>query len=160
VAEEVRLSLLQRRRIEAGVLGPFIRTLEEELGRERARTLALKAIARIARDQGRDLAQRSGGQDLTAFARALREWVLNSGDLEVEMVEESPTRLAFNVRRCRFAEMYREMGLGDLGAVLSCGRDFALSEGFNPRIRLERTQTLMEGAPFCDFRFRLEEGEG
>jgi N-methylhydantoinase A len=32
-------------------------------------------------------------------------------------------------------------------------RDFALIEGFNPDIQLTRTQTLMEGAPFCDFQF-------
>ena len=44
----------------------------------------------------------------------------------------------------------------DLGASLSCQRDFSLVEGFNPAIRLTRTQTLMEGAPFCDFRFRAD----
>jgi hypothetical protein len=50
--------------------------------------------------------------------------------------------------------MYRRLGLEDLGATLSCQRDFALAEGFSADIALERTQTLMEGAPFCDFRFR------
>ena len=49
--------------------------------------------------------------------------------------------------------MYRALGMADLGASLSCCRDFALVEGFDPTIRLARTQTLMEGAPFCDFRF-------
>ena len=38
--------------------------------------------------------------------------------------------------------------------------DFALVEGFNPKIKLERTQTLMEGADHCDFRHSLEEVEG
>ena len=56
--------------------------------------------------------------------------------------------------RCRYAEMYRRLGLEDLGSTLSCRRDFALAEGFSPDIQLERTQTLMEGAPYCDFRFR------
>ncbi len=69
------------------------------------------------------------------------------------MLEQSPDRLAFNVVRCRYAEMYRALGLEALGASLSCQRDFALVQGFNPEIRLKRTQTLMEGAPFCDFRF-------
>jgi hypothetical protein len=50
--------------------------------------------------------------------------------------------------------MYRALGLGDLGFSLSCRRDFALIEGFNPDVILTRTQTLMEGATFCDFRFR------
>jgi hypothetical protein len=35
------------------------------------------------------------------------------------------------------------------------GRDFALVEGFNPKINLTRTQTIMEGADYCDFRFTM-----
>jgi hypothetical protein len=53
--------------------------------------------------------------------------------------------------------MYRALGLADLGASLSCQRDYALVQGFNSEIELTRTQTIMEGAPFCDFRFRLGE---
>jgi hypothetical protein len=50
--------------------------------------------------------------------------------------------------------MYRALGLAELGSSLSCQRDFSLIEGFNPAIQLTRTQTIMEGAPFCDFRFQ------
>ena len=75
----------------------------------------------------------------------------------IDRLEETPDRLSFNVTRCRYAEMYRALGLADLGSSLSCQRDFSLIEGFNPGIRLVRTQTLMEGAAFCDFRFRAGE---
>lgn len=37
----------------------------------------------------------------------------------------------------------------------SCNRDFSLVEGFNPAVKLTRTQTVMEGASYCDFRFEL-----
>jgi hypothetical protein len=73
------------------------------------------------------------------------------------MLTQSPTELSFNVTRCRYAEMYRSLGLEDLGGSLSCARDFALVEGFNPEIELKRTQTIMEGAAYCDFRFKLRE---
>jgi hypothetical protein len=53
--------------------------------------------------------------------------------------------------------MYRALGLADLGRSLSCQRDYALAKGFNPAIQLERTQTIMEGASHCDFRFRYGE---
>jgi hypothetical protein len=76
----------------------------------------------------------------------------------MDVLEQSPERLSFNVTRCRYAEMYRALGLADLGASLSCQRDFALAQGFNPAIELTRTQTIMGGAPFCDFRFRLASG--
>ncbi len=50
-------------------------------------------------------------------------------------------------------KMYEEMGARDLGFLLSCNRDFAMFEGLAPELRFTRTQTLMEGADFCDFRY-------
>ena len=41
--------------------------------------------------------------------------------------------------------------------ILSCGRDYALAEGFNPALRLKSTHTIMEGARTCDLLFTLEE---
>ena len=62
---------------------------------------------------------------------------------------------AARVIRCRYAEMYRALGVPELGALLSCNRDAALIEGFNPEVTFERTQTLMQGASHCDFRYQL-----
>ena len=70
------------------------------------------------------------------------------------MVELSEDRLAFNVTRCRYAELYRALGLQELGATLSCNRDGALMEGFNPNVEFRRTQTIMQGATHCDFDYR------
>jgi hypothetical protein len=69
------------------------------------------------------------------------------------MLERSEEKLSFNVTRCRYAEMYRNLGLADLGSSLSCQRDFSLVQGFNPAIKLTRTQTIMQGATHSDFRF-------
>jgi len=77
--------------------------------------------------------------------------------LTLDLLESTPEKVSMNVTRCRYAEMYQELGMADLGFTLSCGRDFAMVEGFNPKIKLERTQTIMEGADHCDFRFTLEE---
>ena len=49
--------------------------------------------------------------------------------------------------------MSRDMGLSEIGDLLSCGRDGAFCTGFNPQIKLERTQTIMKGASHCDFRY-------
>jgi hypothetical protein len=53
--------------------------------------------------------------------------------------------------------MYRALGIPELGALLSCNRDFALIKGFNKDAELKRTQTIMEGAPYCDFHFIFED---
>ena len=79
------------------------------------------------------------------------------GALEFEILEKSAERFSFDVTRCRYAEMYREMGLTGLGDVLSCNRDGAFCGGYDARIRMTRTETIMGGAKRCTFRFTLEE---
>jgi hypothetical protein len=154
--EKPKLPLLEQREIEARVVGPLVRAFEKEIGPERTLSIVSEVIRGLARESGADLARLLGEQTLEAFAQSLDRW-REHGALELDLLEQSPTRLAFNVTRCRYAEMYRALGLADLGASLSCQRDFTLAQGFNPAIELTRTQTIMEGASFCDFRFRLAE---
>lgn len=150
-----KLPLLHQREIEARIVGPLVRAFASELGQDRALAIVRRVITELARQSGADLARSLGETTLEAFAGSLDRWC-EGGALELDRLEQSGERLSFNVVRCRYAEMYRAIGLGDLGSSLSCQRDFALAEGFNPEISLTRTQTLMEGAPFCDFRFRLD----
>lgn len=154
-----KLTLLERREIEARIVGPLVRGFIEELGRERALAVVGRVIRQLARESGSELAARLGDASLMAFAQCLDVWRAG-GALEIEMLEQTEDRLEFNVTRCQFAEMYRALGLADLGASLSCVRDFALVEGFNPEIGLERTQTIMQGATHCDFRFRRRPAAG
>jgi L-2-amino-thiazoline-4-carboxylic acid hydrolase len=148
-----RLSLLEQREIEARIVGPLVQAVREELGEEKTLALVRRVIADLAQQSGAELARRLGDDSLEAFAACLGRWS-EGGALEIDLLEQSADRLSFNVTRCRYAEMYRALGLGDLGGSLSCQRDFSLVEGFNPDIHLTRTQTLMEGATHCDFRFR------
>jgi L-2-amino-thiazoline-4-carboxylic acid hydrolase len=152
-AAKPKLPLIDQREIEARIVGPLIRAFATEIGEARTLEIVRNLIHTLARDSGSELARAVGEQTLEAFAQGLDRWKEN-GALEIDVLEQSPERLSFNVTRCRYAEMYKALGLADLGGTLSCGRDFALIQGFNPDIELARTQTIMEGAPFCDFRFR------
>ncbi len=151
---KTRLPLIEQREIESRIVGPLIRAFAAELGEERTLAIVRALIRDLARQSGDELARLLGEQTLEAFAQSLDRWREN-GALEIEILEQSPTQLSFNVTRCRYAEMYRALGLADLGASLSCERDGALVQGFNSDIQLTRTQTIMEGAACCDFRFRL-----
>jgi hypothetical protein len=149
------LSVLERRRIEAGVLGPMLRAFQEKFGAEVTREVARKVITEIAQKQGRELAKFLGDDGLEAFAASKEPW-RRGGSLEVQELERTPEAYSFNVTRCRYAEMYREMGYPELGEIFSCTRDFEFSRGFNSRIGLKRTQTIMQGAAFCDFRYTID----
>src|ERR1017187_52803 len=120
-----KLPLIEQREIEARIVGPLIRAFASQIGEERTLEIVRDLIRELARQGGNELAQILGEQTLEAFARGLDRWREN-GALEIDMLEQSATRLSFNVTRCRYAEMYRALGLADLGGSLSCERDYGL----------------------------------
>ena len=149
------LGILARRRIEAEIIAPIYEEMAREVGEAKARAILKAAIRRAAVASGADLAKRApDGADLESFKRIF--WALWTKDdaLEVDVQRDEPGAFDFNVTRCRYAETYRAMGLGGIGDILSCDRDGAFCEGYDPRIELTRTQTIMGGARHCDFRYR------
>ena len=151
------IGVLTRREVEARILLPVVEAFASEFGREKVLKVLSATIVGIARQQGEQLRRAMGGDAISHFADSMAAWKRDNA-LEIEVLEQSEAVFNFNVTRCRYADMYRDLGIPELGAVLSCDRDFALVEGFNPRITLSRSQTIMTGAPCCDFRYRLNPG--
>jgi hypothetical protein len=147
------IGVLARREVEARIIAPMIEALGARFDRDEVLEVVRATVVSIARQQGRELQRQMGGNSLIHFAESLTSWAQN-GALELDILEQTENTFSFNVTRCRYAEMYRQLGIPELGDPLSCSRDFALVEGFNPEIRLDRTQTIMQGAPCCDFRYR------
>jgi predicted hydrocarbon binding protein len=152
---DVQLPLLKRREIEAQIAAALIEEYAQRFGREEALSVAAGVVRRLAREAGQNLAMQRGKNTLAELAIIAKEFWAEENALEIEFLKQSDTRLDFNVTRCRFAEMYAELGLKEFGFVLSCNRDHTFSQGFNPNIKLTRTQTIMQGHSLCDFRFEL-----
>ncbi|MBV9251515.1 MAG: L-2-amino-thiazoline-4-carboxylic acid hydrolase, partial [Acetobacteraceae bacterium] len=82
------------------------------------------------------------------------------GALDYRVIEQSRDAFAFDVTGCRYAEFYKELGKPEAGFLLVCTADLATAEGFDQNIELTRTQTIMQGASHCDFRYRRLRGMG
>jgi hypothetical protein len=151
------MAMLEKRRIEAAILKHVYDTLKAGHGIETAQATIAEAVRRSAMEQAGEMAARVGGKtSLATFIDRQEQWT-RGGALEREVVEQSPTRYRFNITRCKYAEMYREMGLGEIGHLLSCQRDATFCGGYDARIKLKRTQTIMQGAPHCDFDYTFED---
>lgn len=149
------LPILERRRIEAMILKHVLDVITERSGRIEAEAVIGEACSRSAIEQGKALAaDLDHAPDLSDFTAILPNWTKEDA-LELDVLVTEPDEMAFNVTRCRYAEMYQEMGLGDIGHLLSCNRDGDFCIGYNPDIQLTRTQTVMTGASHCDFRYKL-----
>jgi len=155
-AHPENLSMLAKRRIEAEILGHVYEVLKASHGKAAAMQAIGDAVRRSAIEQAqRFAAQEPRGTSLRTFIEMGQLWQKDDALQRVVHVK-TDTAYEFDVVRCRYAEMYREMGLGEIGHLLSCQRDGTFCEGYDPKLKLERTQTIMQGASHCDFRFRYD----
>jgi len=148
------LPTLTKRRLQAQVIGPIFAEMAAEIGEEKAAQILDRAIRKAAVAEGREFAKRApGGQTSMADFIKLYDFWTADGALEMKVLKATDKQFDFDITRCRYAETYKEMGLGKIGHLLSCNRDGTFCEGYDPNITLERKQTIMEGAPCCTFRY-------
>lgn len=148
--------IFRQRVVEAKILAHVYETLRRSHGEAVARKTVADTVRASAVEQAEEMAEKTraeGGEPSLAAFAALQDLWTRGGALEVEVIERTEERFDFDVTRCRYAEMYRELGLGEIGHLLSCQRDGTFCEGYDPRIRMERAQTIMQGADRCTFRF-------
>lgn len=139
-AMEGEIGILARRRVEAGIIAPIYEAMREEIGEDRAQAILDKAITRAAIEAARAFAAKTpGGTNLRTFQELQDLWTQDDA-LTIEVTKATDEEFHYNVKRCRYAETYREMGLGQIGHLLSCNRDGVFCTGYDPRITLERTQ--------------------
>ena len=150
---------LTKRRLQAQVIGPIYEEMVRQVGEAQAASILDAAIRKAAIAEGREFAGKAPGgvTSMADFIKLYELWTAD-GALEVKVLEASGTTFDFDVTRCKYAEMYREMGLGKIGHLLSCNRDGTFCEGYDSNITLERKQTIMQGAPCCTFRYSYGKG--
>jgi predicted ArsR family transcriptional regulator len=153
-----KISWLELVKIQARVLLPVLRALRKELGTERANQL----IADALRGWSREIYQRVGaqlpGRPAEKFDALLGAVMPKIGtDVDFEPLRQTSEHWDLNVTGCRYADFFRELGEPELGALLLCEQDFHVTEQVaNPDVKLERTQTIMKGAKYCDFRYSIK----
>ena len=149
------ISMFEQRRIEAMILKHVYDTLKVSHGMEMAQQAIADAVRAASIEQASEFAAKVGGNtSIQTFVDRQSLWKVG-GAMELDVLEQTEASYVFNVTRCKYAEMYREMGLGEIGHLLSCQRDAAFCEGYDKRMRLQRTQTIMQGASHCDFQYTL-----
>jgi hypothetical protein len=155
MAVETGITLLQQRRIEAGILDAVYAALTREFSGEKALAIIASIIRDLAFQRGRELRVANPSGALSVLAELWNQ-LGRGGALDIEILEQSSDRLRFRVHRCGYADAYSEMGISPaLGAALSCSRDEALLRGYSDSIMLECSKTIMEGARYCEFTYRL-----
>ncbi|TWT15249.1 L-2-amino-thiazoline-4-carboxylic acid hydrolase [Reyranella sp. CPCC 100927] len=148
------VSVIQQAKIQAQVLVPLVKALQAELGEARANALVRKTLGDTYRRFGEAFWRAKNEANVgKAVASAFATYARDDA-LEYTVIEQSRDAFAFDVTTCQYAAFYQELGEPELGFLLVCSADFDTAEGFGSDIELTRTQTIMQGASHCDFRYR------
>jgi len=153
------IPLIEQVKIQAQVLVPLVKALQAELGEERANAIVRKALGDLYRNYGEEWWRTQGARDLGEKVASAFEMFAAGDALEYQVVKKTPDAFEVNVTECRYAQFYNKIGAPELGFLLTCSADFSHAEGFGANVQLTRTQTIMQGASHCDFRYALQRSE-
>lgn len=152
--EAHKLSRIEKRAIEALAVAPVIKAVAQLIGKKEALAILQEVNQKEAFQRGQHMRSKVGRTGITELVDEVAGWG-EGGTWEMKIIERTPETYYFNVTRCPYYEKYRELGLEEFGAAMSCCRDKPFASGFHPQLKLERSQTIMEGAEYCDFRYSL-----
>jgi hypothetical protein len=152
----VRIPVIEQAKIQAQVLVPLIKALQAELGEERANALVRTALGDVYRRLGEQWWQAKDSKHVGENMALAFAAFAQDDALDYNVRAQSQDTYEIDVTRCRYAEFYKELGEPELGFLLVCSLDFPFADGFGPDMRLTRTQTIMQGANHCDFRYRRQ----
>ncbi len=148
--------LIEQVKIQARVLIPVVKAVQAELGEERANEVVRSALDAASRRSGETVSSIMKGSPVEKIAAAF-PIAAAANALDLKVITQTPEAFECNVTGCRYADFFKELGEPELGFLFSCSGDWAMAEGLSPNLVLTRTQTIMQGAPHCDFRYRLKE---
>ncbi len=151
------IPLFEQIKIQARVLVPLVKALRAELGEERANALVREALGPLYREFGERCWREQGARTLGEKMAATFQKFAAGDALDYEVVQQGEDAFDVNVTGCRYAGFFKELGAPELGFLLVCSADFVMTEGFGADVQLTRTQTIMQGASHCDFRYSLKE---
>ena len=142
-----KLTRFEYIKIQMEAMVPYARFLQKEFGKKQARQLVEKYLEeRISRAGTKN----HSSVDLSEYCRYL-DVFCKENRLEYNLVHQDDERLEFDITKCPFVEMMKDLNAQDLGCLLICSYDFikAAEDG----LVLKRTKTCMEGNDCCDFRY-------
>ena len=111
------LPILTQRRIEAAFAKGVYDEMKAELGEATAKRILAGAVIKLAKQAAAEMARAGAGRRAKPRLVPRHPAALDRrGRAAHRSGESTDSEFHFNVTRCRYAEMYRAMGLADLGA--------------------------------------------
>lgn len=130
----------------------FARFLQGEIGEERVIELIKKQTEQRLKEQAKKDLEKLGNSDFKSYISIFRDPGMLAS-LTMEIIEDTDTVFEIRVTDCLSAESFLPYKAGDIGYAAVCWGDYNWASDFNPKIKLIRDKTLMQGHDHCNHRY-------
>jgi len=139
----------------------LFRETEKDYGYQKAVELGRRTREGIIKKEIQALKKRFGEvnclEDFLVISRFLRDTPIYRNARTVTDIVETSEEYSYKVTSCLWAKTFRELEASDLGVDVCCHSAYCMAREYSPKLVFTRTQTIMEGAPHCDYRYTWEE---
>ena len=139
------------------LLIPIFQNLSNSIGKNEFIGMLMKANSEFSTHRGQNWAKRVPENDLSTYTSHFKKPSQFSEHTSTyEILEFTENVVEVKYTECICATIFREADASDIGYAAICHGDFAVAQGFNPKIKLIRTKTLMQGDDCCNHRYLWE----
>ncbi len=139
------------------------REMEKSIGKEKAHEIIRNAFYDNMTDSVKEELKELGPvREFADFIRMEKEENEHpnfKNIVELTYPYETETELSLNVTKCLHAEVFKELDATELGYLIVCHPDHAYAQACNPRMKLKRSVTLMQGGSHCNHVWFWDESE-
>jgi desulfoferrodoxin (superoxide reductase-like protein) len=135
------------------------REFEKTIGKKKTHEIIKNMRERDEAQSARQTGEREHFEDFQGFLSWIKKTYASPywSHILTYTLKEALQEYWFTCTECLYAKTFRDQGAADLGYIMLCDTDFAATPAFHPKLRLERTKTLMQGDECCNFHCIWEE---
>jgi hypothetical protein len=127
------------------------KALEKHMGTDKALAFLKKVKTQQMLERGKTQASQFPDDSLDSYVEQFRAGYEDT--LTMEIVQDTEKTFELKITECLWADTFHQAGAGEIGYAWICWGDYSWARGFNPKIRLVRDKTLMQGHAYCNHRY-------
>jgi hypothetical protein len=147
-----KLSIKQFYAVRYGEFIRFAKAMENEIGKEKLIEILKKNTHERLVKTGQNHAKNSPDNSFKTYVNTFRP-PRYKDVLTHEIVEDTDMAFELKVTECIWAKTFLDAKAGDIGFAQICYGDYTWAESFNPKIKMVRDKTLMQGHEICNHRY-------
>jgi hypothetical protein len=133
--------------------------LAEDIGKDKFIDLLKKSTTKVTEKNVKEGLKNLPNNDFATLKGIFKNNPMFDKTLTFKIVEDTDSAFELKVTECLWAKTVLGFGVpnaGDFGFAAICYGDYASARAFNPKLRMVRDKTLMQGHECCNHRYIFE----